>query len=67
MANKGSQKKSGGMKKCGRNAEKCARYRALHVREKNKLRRVLRSNGTLAAQAYALQYNLVGYLSRIAA
>ena len=65
MAKKQSQKKSGGMRKYGRNLERCAKYKAMHTREKNKIRRVLRSNGFTAAQSYAEQHNLVGYLTRL--
>ena len=59
------QAKSGGARKIGRNKEKCARYRAMHTREMNKVRRVLRSNGWDAAQAYAAKNNVVGYLSKL--
>ena len=60
-----TQAKSGGAKKIGRNKEKCARYKAMHTREMNKVRRVLRSNGWDAAQAYAAKNNVVGYLSKL--
>lgn len=43
----------GGARKHGRNMEKCKRYRAAKTRERNKLRRVLRSNGRVAGIAYA--------------
>jgi len=59
------QAKSGGARKIGRNKEKCARYRAMHTREMNKVRRVLRSNGWDAAQVYAAKNNVVGYLSNL--
>ena len=59
------QAKSGGARKIGRNKEKCARYRAMHTREMNKVRRILRSNGWDAAQAYAAKNNVVGYLSKL--
>ncbi|HLA88124.1 MAG TPA: hypothetical protein VJL10_08885 [Anaerolineales bacterium] len=60
-----TQAKSGGAKKIGRNKEKCARYRAMHTREMNKVRRILRSNGWDAAQAYAAKNGVVGYLSKL--
>jgi len=50
--------KHGGSKKHGRNKEKCKRYRAANTRERNKLRRVLRSSGLVAAQAYAEKHGL---------
>ena len=39
----------------------------MHAREMNKVRRVLRSNGWDAAQAYAAKNNVVGYLSKLVA
>lgn len=57
--------KSGGTKKYGRDAEKCKLYRALKIREKNKLKRVLKSNGLLAAQAYAREHVLTAYLKTL--
>lgn len=56
---------SGGLRKIGRNAEKCKQYRAMHTREMNKVRRVLRSSGLKAAEEYAKANNVVGYLSRL--
>lgn len=50
MANR--QAKSGGARKIGTNKEKCARYRSRGTRFKNKLTRVLKSNGKAAADAY---------------
>ena len=41
-------------------------YRALKVREKNKLPRVLQSCGVVAAQAYAQRHGLGGLLAQIA-
>ena len=46
------EKKSGGSKKYGRNLEWCKMYRAHKTREKNKIKRVLQSNGYVAAVAY---------------
>ena len=54
MANR--QAKSGGARKIGRNEVKCALYRARGTRFKNKLARVLRSNGKAAADAYRLAH-----------
>ena len=51
-----SQQKSGGSKKHGRNLVKCKRYRARGTRLKNKLARILRSNGLEAARKYRLAY-----------
>jgi len=56
------QKAGKGNRKIGRNADKCKRYALEHRREKNKLRRVLRSSGKEAAVAYADKYALGGYL-----
>jgi hypothetical protein len=52
----GSQAKSGGNKKHGRNLAKCARYRERDRRFKNKMRRILRSNGPAAANKYKLAH-----------
>ncbi len=56
------QKKSGGSKKIGRN-----KYRAMNIREKNKLRRVLCSSGAREAGRYAKLHNLTGYLASLTA
>lgn len=53
----------GSGRKIGRNEAKCKRYQSSHRREMGKLKRVLRSNGKVAAQAYAAKHNLVNYLS----
>jgi hypothetical protein len=55
--------KSGGMRKIGRNLEKCKMYRAMHKREMNKVRRVLRSSGRVAAEKYARENNVSAYLA----
>ena len=48
-----SQKQTGkGTKKYGRNEKKCASYKAAHRREKNKLKKILQSNGEVAAKEY---------------
>lgn len=52
MAQKGQQQKAKQSHKAGRNKIKCERYRNQRRRYKNKLRRVVRSNGAAAAQAY---------------
>lgn len=59
------QKKSGGAKKYGRSEEKCKKYRANKTREKNKLKRILQSNGLQAAEAYADKVELYGYLRKL--
>lgn len=41
-------------------------YRALKVREKNKLLRVLQSNGVAAAKLYAERHGLGGLLATLA-
>ena len=46
------------MRKIGRNAEKCKRYRDHKTREKNKIKRVLQSCGLAAAQAYAVLHHI---------
>lgn len=50
------QTKSGGAAKYGRNKVKCKAYRDGRRRFKNKLRRVLRSNGPEAAARYRELY-----------
>ena len=59
------KKGSAGTKKYGRNKDKCARYRALHFREKHKLKRVLRSSGAKEATRYATKHGLTGYLASL--
>ena len=63
------QIQKGGKKnrKLGRAARKpkTARYNLSHRRERNKLRRVLRSNGARQAQAYARKHGLEGYLKKL--
>lgn len=51
-------KKSGGNRKHGRNTDKCKGYRSRKVRERNKIKRILRSNGIDAAQAYAKKHSI---------
>lgn len=53
------------MKKKGiRNEKHYKDYKSEQRREKNKLKRILRSNGRKAAEAYALRYLLLGYLKQ---
>lgn len=52
MAGK-TQAKHGGARKIGRSKTKCEQYRNAHTRERNKIKRVLQSNGYDAALAYA--------------
>ena len=58
---------SGGKKnrKYGRNVTKCQQYKAMHTREKNKLKRVLQSSGYDAAVLYAEENNLRNYLKTL--
>jgi hypothetical protein len=53
-----THKKSGGARKYGRNSVKCQRYRDRKSRERNKLRRILKSNGLKSAQHYAKIHGL---------
>ncbi len=48
----------GGSRKVGRNRDKCKLYRARKTRERNKLKRILQSNGIKAANKYAEQNGL---------
>ena len=65
MARAQTTKKRGGLRKIGRNKDKCALYRAMKTREKNKLKRVLQSNGREAAKEYASKHILTEYLKRL--
>ena len=56
MADKVSKSKSGGGQKIGRNKDKCARYSKEHRRFKNKIKRVMKSNGPEAARKYEIAY-----------
>lgn len=60
-------KKQGGpgARKYGRNKTKCERYRLLHVREKNKIKRVLQSSGIQQAGIYAAKVSMTGYFASI--
>ena len=57
MSNRVS-KKGGGARKIGNQLEKCKRYRDAKRREKNKVKRVLRSSGYAAALAYAKLHSI---------
>ena len=46
-------------RKLGRCKNKCAAYRAAHTRERNKVKRVLQSNGYAAAVEYAKQHGIL--------
>lgn len=59
-----AQRKRGGSKKHGRNKVKCQRYRDRGIRFKNKMKRILQSNGPEAAQKYKLAY-LRGQRARV--
>lgn len=68
MASKGKpqqQRKSGGMRKYGRNEAKCRRYKEHQTREKNKVKRVLCSNGTEAARLWAIGNGVVTTFNRL--
>lgn len=45
--------------------KKCQAYRAAHIREKNKIRRVLQSSGPVAATEYATKHGISGYLAEL--
>ena len=52
-------------KKVGRNKEKCATYRLLHRRERNKLKRILQSCGVDFASNWAKTYGVTQIFSEI--
>jgi len=58
---------SGGLRKHGRDIEKCRRYREKKTRERNKLKRILRSSGINAATEYAKKHTLDRLLRQLAA
>jgi hypothetical protein len=59
------QNEKKGCKKAGRSTDKCKSYRLRQTRERNKLKRILQSNGPVAAEAYADLYGLYGYLRKL--
>jgi len=65
MAKQGG--KGGGAKKIGRDKDRCSAYRSMHTREKNKVKRVLRSSGKKEAEKYADKYNVLSYLKSLPA
>ena len=54
-----------GTKKHGRNKEKCAKYRTHKVREKNKIKKVLQSNGYTYAEKWAKANGVVAELNKL--
>ena len=56
MPKQSPNKKSGGMRKYGRNKTKCTAYKNAHTRERNKAKRVLQSNGKKACEAYCKKH-----------
>ena len=48
-------------RKHGRDIKKCQRYRMSGRREKNKLRRIFRSNGLAAARSYYNKHGMTGW------
>lgn len=53
---------SGTNKKFGRNEAKCKRYKLEQRREKHKVKSILQSNGLPAAEKYAGEKGVIGYL-----
>lgn len=60
-----SSKGKGKGRKLGRNKKKCTQYRAMHTREKNKIRRVLQSNGLAYAKEWAFKHNVTHFLQTL--
>lgn len=60
-------KQSGGAgsKKHGRNKDKCTRYQNNHIREKNKVKRVLKASGIERAREWAALNGVAGYLQTL--
>jgi hypothetical protein len=54
-----------GSKKFGRNKNKCTAYRAHQQREKNKIKKVLQSNGYEYAKAWAAKNSAMAFLNRL--
>lgn len=59
-------KGSKGARKIGRDKAKCLSYKTHKTREKNKLKRILPSNGLAYAQAYADKHGLSTFLKSLA-
>jgi hypothetical protein len=49
----------------GRNDNKCKKYKSSKAREIKKLKRVLQSSGLAAAEKYAEENELWGYLKKL--
>jgi len=62
-----NQSKGQKTRKYGRNTDKCAAYRALHLREKHKVIRVLQSNGLGYAISWAIIHGMYGFFCQYAA
>lgn len=62
---KSNAKGKGKGRKIGRNKNKCAQYRAMHTREKNKIKRVLQSNGVEYARIWAAKNGVVTVLHNL--
>jgi hypothetical protein len=58
----GNSKGKGKGRKLGRNKTKCLQYRNLHKREKNKIKRVLQSNGITFAKTWASEHGVTAVL-----
>lgn len=65
MPKKQGAKSSGGNKKHGRNSAKCTSYRAMHTREKNKVKRVLKASGVDEAKRWASENGVSKYLRKL--
>lgn len=62
MSEQQEKKKS---EKAGRNDTKCKKYRVNKTREKNKVKRVLKSEGVKAAETYADKNGVWSYLRKL--
>ncbi len=69
MAKQQTHKKSGGMRKIGRAARKpkTAKYKNSHQRERNKLKRVLQSNGQKEAWRFAQKNGVIDLYNKLIA
>lgn len=67
MADKSDKKTTKQKQSTGGSArkKKCQAYRAAHIRERNKIKRVLQSSGRAAAAMYATKHGLSGYLAEL--
>jgi len=54
-----------GTKKHGRDKAKCQKYRDHQTAERNKLKRVLQSNGYTYAQEWAKKNGVIAYLNKM--